>query len=352
MKWAFWVTVALLVSGCCSFPECAEERSAKDRARSGAKPVLKTGVVINDSVSAPGRDRTDWRSVVVRCKGRLRVELHWDKSGNDLDLTMFNAMGAKIMDGQPWGVLGESALLAVENAGTRFYVRVQARGEDDESTYALRVTPECEDKPEAPMPLCVPCKPGERKCVEDEGFVTCEQKSAGCTIWSQPTACPEGQGCKDGVCGRSCDTCSKGKSRCVKGALQRCVKKGDCWVWGKARSCGRRKVCKGGRCVCRGRNCGGTTTTVEPVKPEPKATCIPGKVISMYPYHGQRMLNIRVTGSKPVQAGMTGYVLQGETSKPLANGKFRITRVSGKNCTATTSLVNVGMNQRVCIKSK
>ena len=351
LKWGFLLAASWAIAGCYAFPEDAEQRSTKDRERRGSTVIRKMRVIINDSVSSPNRDRTDWRTVLAPCEGKLTVELHWDKSGNDLDLTLYNAMGAKIMDGQPWDVLGERGVLAVERAGTRYYVRVQARGEDDASTYALRLTPDCVSR--GPKLECIspPCNPGEKKCLEEEGYLICEKKAPNCTVWSSLYACEKGAKCKDGECAKACDVCKVGAGKCLPGRkVRRCIKKDGCGAWGPAKRCGHGHVCSRGRCVKPG---GPKPPKPKPPKPKPpKVTCIGGKVLTMYPYHGQQMLNIRITGSGSVKAGSTGYVLQGSTNAKLANGDFKVTRVSGHVCTATTNLSNLGIHRRVCIRSK
>ncbi len=337
------ISMTILTGGCCSGPKCWETQTGGDWPRTRARPIKKFGKVINNSVSSPKKDRTDWRYIIVKRRGTLKVNLHWDKGRNKLQLTIFDGMGVKLMDGRVWGTGGRKAVVAVEQAG-RYYIRVRAKGEDDGSPYALKV-----DFDGGPPPkVCHGCKAGDKRCAGKDNYVVCEQTSPGCTIWPKVYSCAEGD-CSTLSCGGEVKPppptkrCRLGSKRCFKNRLMTCVpKRGGKRGWGKAATCSRNQVCQRG--ACRKKK---VDKIVKPPKPK---GCVYGKIQTMYRYRGRMNLQIRIGASSGVRPGHTGYVLDGTSNSPLPNGDIRVTRVPGAYCIAVTKMETIGKNRRVCIK--
>ena len=343
------LSMTILLGGCCSGPKCWETQTGGDWPRTRAKPIKKFGRVINGSVSSPNKDRTDWRYVIIKRRGTLKVMLHWDKGTNKLQLTIFDNMGVKLMDGRVWGTGGRKAVVAVEQPG-RYYVRVRAKGEDDASSYSLRVNFEQEK-----IAVCHGCVLGEKRCVGKDHYIVCEQKSAGCTVWPKVHSCAEGD-CSQLSCGGGTEPppkitkkprhCRVGARRCV-GATRfaTCVaKRGGKRGWGTPASCPGAKVCQHGAC----RKKAGPT----PTKPKPAGGCVYGKIQTMYRYRGRMNLHIKIGTDTGVRPGHTGSVLDGTSNTPLPNGAIRVTRITGPYCIATTKMERIGKNRRVCIKPR
>jgi hypothetical protein len=321
---------------------CYEKNSGADKVRTGAVRIKKTGTVIQGRVSSPAKDRTDWHYIYLPRPGQLTVQLHWDNGAARLQLSVFDVMGIKIQDGRPWGSGGLKSTVVIERRG-RYYVRVRAVDEDDASHYSLRLFfkgpgTECKDQG---------CTAGDKKCLGEDGFIVCEERTKSCFRWSTVFACPDGQKCKEGACGGSCDVCRRGSRRCAGSkAHQVCKRKNGCWVWGRAGACRGALVCKRGRCVA-------ASAPVRAVKPPPRPSrCIKGKIISMYTYRGRPTLHIEVGANSGVRPGFIGWVLEGNTGKYLPAGQIQVTRVQGRFCIATTTLTQLGMNRRVCIKAR
>lgn len=342
LKWSLLSLIVLLASACCSGAHCPERASGGDWPRTKAKWMKKFGKVINDKVSYPKLDRSDWRYVVLSGPGKLTVQLHWDAGKSKLDLSVWDEMGIKIQDGRVWGSLGLKSVVAIEQPG-RYYVRVRAATDDDESTYALRIF----FKPEGSAPECDPCDTvGLKKCLGDEGFQVCEKKNSKCIGWSKTFSCPSGQSCKDGICAGAKVARPRPPSRGCRDKARRCAGRSTYAVcsrktgkgrWGKPIVCPGSQVCSKGKCKAG-------------AAPKPVAKgCIKGKIISMYIYQGKPTLHIELPAGHTIKPGSSGGVLQGTTSKKLANGSFKVRKVSGNYCVATTTLNRLGQNRKVCI---
>ena len=340
--------MTIFLGGCCSGPKCWETQTGADWPRTRAKPIRKFGRVINSSVSSPKKDRTDWRYVIINRRGTLKVMLHWDKGKKNLQLTIFDGMGVKLMDGRIWGTGGRKAVVAVEQPG-RYYVRVRAKGEDDASAYSLRVSFEGQK-----VAVCHGCTEGEKRCAGEGHYIVCEKKSPGCTIWPKVYTCAEGD-CSDLTCGQGATVapppnksrkCRVGARRCIgKARFVTCmVKRGGKRSWGMPSSCTGGKYCNRGACK--------KAAAPAPMPtPKPKG-CVYGKIISMYRYRGRMNLHIKIGSGTGVRPGHTGHVLDGTTNSPLPSGTIRVTRIAGDFCIATTQMERLGKNRKVCIKPK
>ena len=93
------------------------------------------------------------------------------------------------------------------------------------------------------------CSGGEVDCV-DGGVSTCVEVN-GCEVWSQPTACGEGESCLDGQCQSQCDeVCEIGDRECAGDDIRVCEYDATgCPGWSEPTSCGDEEVCSGGQCV-------------------------------------------------------------------------------------------------------
>jgi hypothetical protein len=345
----FFCVVSLL-QGCCRTDKCLNARTGPDGLRTRAKP-LRLGVVVNDTVSSPQRDRTDWKFVLLPRAGRLEVTLHWDNGRANLGLGVFNTMGVKIQSGRVWGTGGLRALVAIEEPG-RYYVRIRAQQTDDESPYSIRAVFRAEKLGKG-AEICHKCKEGERKCLGHDSYTVCAKMKWGCNAWADVFRCPTGS-CKEGLCVGACaDECAEGETRCSGGGVQKCVKtEAGCRVWGSVQKCGGGRRCTRGRCA-RGRVTRPPRPTPPTPKPQPMVTSVKGKIISLYVYRGRPTLHIElVTPNAVVKPGMQGSVQKGNSGRPLPNGQIQVVKVTGHYCIATTQLQKLGQNRWVVIYAR
>ena len=342
LRGALLTLVVVLITGCCSGAHCPERASGGDWPRTKAKWAKKYGKVINGQVSYPKLDRSDWRYVMVPGPGKLTVEMHWDNGISRLEMSVWDAMGIRLVQCQDWRMPGARCAVAVENPG-RYYILVRAKGKDDASTYALRIF----FKPEGTALECDPCEAiGEKKCLGDEGFQVCAKQSEKCVGWSKTISCGDGKECKEGSCVETKvirptpSGCSKGARRCSgRGKYQVCSHRGGSGRWGASVVCPGSQVCAKGHCK---------TKAVKAVAPRPKG-CVSGKIISLYLDKGKPILHIELPAGHSITAGNAGYVKQGNTKSRLKDGGFKVKRVSGNYCVAATTLKVVGQNRKVCI---
>ncbi len=104
--------------------------------------------------------------------------------------------------------------------------------------------PTCSDE-------CAPI--GEARCA-DGGVETCGlHDDDGCSEWSAPVPCPEGQTCTAGTCGTACsDGCpAVGATRCTGSGLQTCgdLDANGCREWSEAVPCPDGTTCAAGVCA-------------------------------------------------------------------------------------------------------
>ena len=101
------------------------------------------------------------------------------------------------------------------------------------------------------------CAAGTVQCAGN-GFQSCGEHDAdACKEWSEIVACPQGQTCSNGVCGRFCnDECEAGATRCGGGGVQACgnFDADACREWGAGVACPAGEVCSNGRCADRCEN--------------------------------------------------------------------------------------------------
>jgi hypothetical protein len=335
--------VALLNAGCpCTTAQCFEKNSGPDQYRVSATP-LRMGVVINDSVSSPKRDRTDWKYVLLPRPGKLTIYLHWDVGKAKLGCDIFNVMGLKLQSAYPVGTGGLRAVVAIEEPG-RYYIRVRAEGEDDESPYSMRVDFLAGDYRKDQ--ICHKCEENDRKCLGTDAYMVCKKTTWGCNAWVELYPCASGL-CKDGGCVGECKhECAEGQTRCAgPAAMQTCVKgPGGCLLWSTAVSCKAGSHCAHNRCPARG-----PAIKTQPVKPPTMISQVRGTVISLYDYRGHPTLHIELPEGHQVRAGMEGTVLKEQSTEPLPGGRITVVRVSGRHCIARTTLSNLGKNRFVTI---
>ncbi|MBK8480749.1 MAG: hypothetical protein IPL40_06200 [Proteobacteria bacterium] len=329
------------LGGCCTSARCLERHSSPDRERVQAVNV-KLGVVHNDRVSSPARDRTDWKFVDLPKPGKLSVQLHWDTGQARLELTVFDVLGVKVQDGRPWGSGGLRAAVAVEEPG-RYYVRVRASGKRDETAYSLRL----EFTPDRPAAQCQSCSPGEHRCLGSDAYLTCEQVSRDCNAWSRSVSCAPGIACREGQCETCAESCTPGQRRCRDGThVEICrAEEAACPAWVSASTCAGEERCRGaGQCV-RPRRGGGARAEPAPASDRARA-----RIISIYRYRGRMTLHIEIGDSTSIKAGQVGRVLEGTGSTALAGGEIRISKVAGRFAIATTNLETLGNNRWVEIQ--
>ena len=330
------------LSGCCTSGPCLDKMSSPDYQRVKARRA-PLGKVINDSVSGPKRDLTDWKYVLLSKPGKLTVELHWDNGAAKLMLHVYDMMGVGIQRGRAWGIGGLRAVVAVEEPG-RYFIRVRAAGKDDGSAYSLRLR----YKPdrEGGGGVCHDCQPGDRKCLGEQSYVVCEKVSKTCNAWAKPIPCPDDVTCEDGQCGSCEDACKPGSRRCDSRRSYKVCQAGEsgCPVWGPTIRCGKDRRCYRGRCRKRGQR-----STTRPPDPEPaKQKHVTCTIISIYKYRGRMTLHLSCgENAKRIKPGLMGYVLEGATGKKLPGGDIKVIRVTGRFAIARTELEELGKNRTV-----
>jgi len=354
------LSVALFLGACGgAFPKGADRLSGKDL-QPKTSPLIKPaqfGKVLSGSVSSPGKDRTDYRYVNLSGKGTLTVLLHWANGRAKLQLSVFDPMGRKILEGLGWGS-GLKAVVAVEEPG-RYPVRVRATGPKDASDYTLKVEFKTGGAAFAGKANCVchTCKEGERKCLGNDHTITCTSVGKDCNAWVKIDACVKGVACTDGSCG-SCHKCKEPSRRCRgRSRYQECEMKNGCLGWGRAQRCRGGRVCHGGKCVtkpprryCGDGKCNGKeTSSTCPRDCKRALKCVKGKIETMYMRRERMTMYIVIGEGTPVKSGHKGYVLVGPTNQRLPGGEIHVTRVSGRYAVATTTLRRLGRNRFVCI---
>ena len=337
------IAVACGAAGCCTSAKCLDSKSGIDRVRVKAKRIA-LGVVHNDRVSAPARDRTDWKYVELPRSGKLTVQLHWDNGRSILELAVFDVIGVRIQEGRAWGAGGRRAVVAIEEAG-RYYIRVRAKGKRDESHYSLRTHFREERSAKA---VCHPCVVGDRKCLGESQYLVCEQLGPNCNAWAKAISCPAGAPCNGGVCGECKPQCSRGERRCSgRKAFQECNPTASgCLVWSEPQGCRRR--CRSGSCV------GGAARPVPLARTKPKSSgCSKARIISMYMFRGRMTLHLELGDAKGVKPGNLGHVLLAGSEKRVPGGEIKILRLVGaRYAMATTSLSKLGNNRWVCVQGE
>ncbi len=338
----------MTLSGCCTSSQCLDKLSTADRDRVTAVGI-KLGQVVNDHVSSPKQDRTDWKFVQLSSPGKLTVQLHWDDGHSALELGIFDIMGIKIQDGRAWGGGGKRAVVAVEQAG-RYYIRIRAAGEDDDSQYALRVFFKA-DKTE-PGPNCHHCTPSEKRCLGDDAVIECQVISSGCPSWTKVTPCSSNGTCKAGVCSNCPNACTIGERKCHGRGFSVCIKGPDnCGVWSKIRWCTRDKRCSNGECI---KASAQTPQVISPPTPPPpaKAKTAKARILTIYTLRGEPTLHLDIKNNPEVRVGQEGTVLIGDSDKPLPGGKIKIIKVLRGYAIASTTLKSIGKNVWVSIQIK
>ncbi len=336
--------VGALVAPVLCFAACATNRnelSGPDGKRISA-PKLELASILNDEVSAPERDATDWRLIELNEPGNLIVKMHWDNAKARLSLDLFDALGQRLQKGKPWETQGQQATVERAKKG-KYYVRVEAIGDKADSSYSLEVKVE----PVEPT-RCHDCKVGDQICLGKDGYATCNETDEGCNAWTQTFSCPKDKSCRAGQCVEGCvDACQAGARECASDSGIRVCEKSSagCYRWSTTRSCRSNQRCSGG--VCRKRR--GGRPPPPPPPPKVEKVYVSGTITTMYEEGGRRMLHIKLgPGAKgKVKRGQSGEVLRGDSSSPVGSGKIKVVKLLGDYCTASTTLTELGRNKRV-----
>jgi hypothetical protein len=334
----FVALCSALVLGCAT---ARNELSGPDALRINATK-LELDTVADDTVDAREGDATDWRVLELDRTGLLDIELHWDNDKANLSLELFDEIGKRLASGEVVGGKGRTIQFPVKAKG-QYYVRVEAARDNDASPYSVkalfkRVRPK----------QCHDCTVDQQVCIAKDAYAVCAKNEGGCNAWTEILSCAPDQTCKNGACAVGCeDQCKPDARRCSsKGEFQVCVRnEGGCLQWDVPRDCKRGQVCSNGTCRKTGRS----------PPPPPKATeptFVKGKIISMYMRDGRRTLHIEIGENTGVKKGDRGEVLEGTSNDAVANGSFRVVKVSGRFCIAQTALEAIGNNRTVRIHVK
>jgi hypothetical protein len=338
----------LALSGLALAASCAtgrEDRSGADAERVGAAP-LAIDVIIDDVVDVEAGDGTDWRYVEIDKPGQLGVQLRWDDPRSQLGLTLVDALGKALAEGEIWENNGRQIVFNAEDPG-RYYLRVTGPDRSKRTTYSLKVSYQ-----RLPGRRCFDCVVGQTTCVGKDGYAVCEATKEGCNAWVQVLACPASQVCGEGgQCREGCENqCKPEERRCASNtAAQVCVKgPAGCYVWNEPILCDAGHACSGGRCR---KAEAGARVAATGSKPAAEVA-VKGEIKSAYVEGTSRMLHIRVGEGHSVTPGTRGQVLEGDSDKPLDGGDISVVSVSGAFVKAQTSLATVGNNRRVVFKVK
>ncbi len=329
---AISLSILSIVSSCLLFrPRCPDCESGIDRTRKGAS-FLELGVVNNDAVSWPEGDKTDWQYVELERNGELKVRLRWDSSDSDLGLALFDALGQRMQIGEP---LQEEGLVVVAPnlERGRYYVQVAARGKTDESDYALqaRFTPSAPSR-------CHNCVVGEKICLKNDGYAVCARTPEGCNAWAQTFACANDLRCQGGDCVPGCSNqCKPEARRCAsETAWEVCVENAEgCFEWGRQRKCKRSGRCRSaGKCT----------------RPQKRKPMVRVRIMKILPTRDGRELLFQIDGRHDIKVGVAGYVVEGDSDRPVPRGSFTISEVKPPYFLAPTSLRSLGKNNFALLK--
>lgn len=96
------------------------------------------------------------------------------------------------------------------------------------------------------------CSPGDKKCDKD-GVSECKDENGdGCTEWTAPVACPNGQKCDETTFSCQChNACKEGEKKCDGNNILTCAfNASGCLEWSKPEACGTGKVCNAEKKSC------------------------------------------------------------------------------------------------------
>ncbi|WAS89808.1 hypothetical protein [Nannocystis punicea] len=96
------------------------------------------------------------------------------------------------------------------------------------------------------------CAQGEQQCDGADGVQVCGAGEAGCLVWGEAEACPGGQTCQDGACAAGCeDACEAGGAQCLGDGVANCVEdpRSGCTVWSDPEPCDDGESCVDGVCA-------------------------------------------------------------------------------------------------------
>jgi hypothetical protein len=96
------------------------------------------------------------------------------------------------------------------------------------------------------------CAQGEQQCAGADAVQVCGVGEAGCLIWGPPDPCAAGQTCQDGACAAGCeDACQAGSTQCLGDGVANCVEdlRSGCTVWSEPVACDDGETCVDGACA-------------------------------------------------------------------------------------------------------
>ena len=156
-------SVALLVVAACGpkmppvIPSAdPDAASGPDGRRSGAA-AIRASQLVTDEVSVEKGDRTDWKAIEIGRSGVLRLELRCENPAGDIDLDVFDGIGARIAGSSAAAGPVKNMAAPVEGPGP-YYVRIRASGVGTGSVYTLETRFEggealvAENRPRLPRP--------------------------------------------------------------------------------------------------------------------------------------------------------------------------------------------------------
>lgn len=134
--WALGIATLLALGGCVAGPD---EQSGEDRYRHQAVQV-PLDQPVPDTVSWPGNDRTDWKWFAVPEDGLLTVNVHFVNVEAAAHVELFDTYGKSVAKRIKEANRDEHLQFAQPVAAGRYFLRVMAYDEGDQSEYTVLLT--------------------------------------------------------------------------------------------------------------------------------------------------------------------------------------------------------------------
>jgi hypothetical protein len=95
------------------------------------------------------------------------------------------------------------------------------------------------------------CVADAQQCAGADAVQVCGVGESGCREWGEPQACPGGRSCEGGVCTGACtDACTSGAKQCDGDGVVTCLDdpRSGCTIWSEPVACAEGQTCQDGAC--------------------------------------------------------------------------------------------------------
>lgn len=130
----FWIIIFSI--SCITGPD---DKSGGDEDRHIAKEI-PLGAWTPDSVSYAEGDRTDWKFVILPDPGIMSVEVGFDNEKTTIDVEVYDKYGKLVTKRRRRGGDEPQITLMSEVSRGKYFIKVQAKGENDKSGYSIKVS--------------------------------------------------------------------------------------------------------------------------------------------------------------------------------------------------------------------